>query len=114
MPRSASNSKDGLTFEDQDALKELRAGDVNWILYTQNANTVSLKGKGTGGVDELVEQLDDASVGYGLVRLIERVDESDTVKFAFINWTGDNIPRMFRARLGTYSGAVREFLSVCN
>jgi Cofilin/tropomyosin-type actin-binding protein len=88
---------------------------VNWILYTYsggNSNTVVLKGKGSGGVDELLEQLDDSTVGYGLVRLIERVDESDTVKFAYINWTGDNIPRMLRARLGTHSGAIKEFLSV--
>jgi hypothetical protein len=85
------------------------------VLYTYsggNPNTVVLKGKGTGGVEELVNQLDDAAVGYGLVRLIERVDESDTVKFAYINWTGDNVPRMLRARLGTHSGAVKEFLSV--
>jgi hypothetical protein len=92
-----------------------RAGDVNWVIYTYSAgnpNTVVLKAKGTGGVDELVSHLDDATVGYGLVRLIERIDESDTVKFAYINWTGDNIPRMLRARLGTHSGAVKEFLSV--
>ena len=89
---------------------------MDWVLYTYsagNSNTVVLKGKGTGGVEELVEQLDDAMVAYGLVRLIERVDESDTVKFAYINWTGDNIPRMLRARLSTHSGAVKEFLSVC-
>jgi len=114
LPRSASNSKDSLSFEDQEAIKQLRAGDVNWVLYTYSAgnpNTVVLKEKGTGGVDELVSHLDDATVGYGLVRLIERIDESDTVKFAYINWTGDNIPRMLRARLGTHSGAVKEFLS---
>jgi hypothetical protein len=114
LPRSASNSKDALTFEDRDAIKQLRSGEVNWVLYTYsggNSNTVVLKGQGTGGVDELVDQLDDATVGYGLVRLIEKVDESDTVKFAYINWTGDNIPRMLRARLGTHSGAVKEFLS---
>eukprot|EP00026_Physarum_polycephalum_P007315 Phypoly_transcript_07374.p1 GENE.Phypoly_transcript_07374~~Phypoly_transcript_07374.p1 ORF type:complete len:495 (+),score=73.91 Phypoly_transcript_07374:131-1615(+) len=114
LPRSTSNSKDTLSFEDQDAIKQLRAGDVNWVLYTYsggNSNTIVLKGKGTGGVDELVSHLDDTTVGYGLVRLIERIDESDTVKFAYINWTGDNIPRMLRARLGTHSGAVKEFLS---
>lgn len=115
IPRSASGSKDALSFENQDALREIRAGNVNWILYTYasggNTNTIVLHGQGNGGVDELVSNLDDATVAYGLVRLIERVDESDTVKFAFINWTGDNIPRMLRARIGTHSGAVKQFFS---
>lgn len=115
LPRSASASKDALSFENQDALREIRTGNVNWILYTYasggNTNTIVLHGQGTGGVDELVSHLDDGIVAYGLVRLIERVDESDTVKFAFINWTGDNVPRMLRARIGTHSGAVKQFFS---
>lgn len=46
-------------------------------------------------------------VGYGIVRLAEKFDDSDTVKFVFIKWVGENIHRMLRARLGTHSGAIR-------
>jgi hypothetical protein len=46
-------------------------------------------------------------VGYGLVRLVERFDDSDTVKFVYIRWVGENIHRMLRARLGTHSGAIK-------
>eukprot|EP01111_Echinosteliopsis_oligospora_P003829 TRINITY_DN1600_c0_g1_i1.p1 TRINITY_DN1600_c0_g1~~TRINITY_DN1600_c0_g1_i1.p1 ORF type:complete len:506 (+),score=171.78 TRINITY_DN1600_c0_g1_i1:77-1594(+) len=117
-PRAAATSakgsaSSGVTFENREAIQELRAGGVNWILYSyenSNSNNVVLVGKGNGGVDELSANLSDDIVGYGLVRLIERIDESDTVKFAFINWTGDNVPRMLRARIGTHSGAVKEFL----
>ncbi len=46
-------------------------------------------------------------VGYGLVRIVEKFDDSDTVKFVFIKWVGENIHRMLRARLGTHSGSVK-------
>lgn len=114
LPRSASSSKDALSFENPEALQGLRTGAVNWILYTYaggNSTTITLLSQGTGGVDEMVGSLENNIVAYGLVRMIERVDESDTVKFAFINWTGEDIPRMLRARLGTHSGAVKQFLS---
>jgi len=114
-PRVAAkaSTSTGISFSDREAIQELRAGTVNWVLYSYenaNANNVVLVGKGNGGIDELSSHLSDEIVGYGLVRLIERIDESDTVKFAYINWTGDNVPRMLRARIGTHSGAVKEFL----
>jgi len=111
IPRSVSGSgsSDNVALPSKDGIQELRAGNINWILYTSDQNKLSLLGQGNGGTDELVQHLQDDIVAYGLVRLIERVDESDTVKFAFISWVGDNIPRMLRARLGTHSGAVKEF-----
>lgn len=45
---------------------------------------------------------------YGLYRTTERIDDSETVKFVFIDWRGAKIHRMQRAQLGTHSGAVRE------
>lgn len=46
-------------------------------------------------------------MGYGLLRVNERFDNSDTVKFVFINWVGESIHRMLRARMGTHSGAIK-------
>jgi hypothetical protein len=46
-------------------------------------------------------------VGYGIVRLVERRDDSDTIKFVFVRWIGEGIHRMLRARLGTHSGAIK-------
>jgi hypothetical protein len=74
-----------------------------------NSNNIVLLGKGSGGVAELLENLKDDIVGYGLVRKIEKIDESETVKFAYIRFIGDNVPRMLRARLGTHTGVVNTF-----
>lgn len=87
---------------------------TNWALITyegENSNNVILLGKGDGGVDELIEKLQDNMVGYGLVRVHEKFDESDIVRFVYVNWVGEKIHRMLRARLGTHSGAIKEIIS---
>jgi len=92
----------------------VRSGTSSWILLTYeggNSNTVIIHGKGNGGADELVSKLTDDIVGYGLIRKIEQIDNSETVKFSFIRFVGDNVPRMLKARLGTHFGAVTELFS---
>jgi hypothetical protein len=46
-----------------------------------------------------------------LVRKIDKIDESSTVKIAFVFWTGESVNRMLKARLGTHKGAVNAFFS---
>jgi len=86
--------------------------DTKWILagYERGSSThVVLYGSGNDdGVDELKSLLDDELVLYGLVRKIERIDNSNTVKFCYIKWTGPNIPRMVRARHGIYIGDINQ------
>jgi len=100
----------------KDAIADVRNDrtPTNWVLLSyqgENSNTVVLAGKGDGGPNELIHHLRDDNVGYGLVRLVERFDDSDTVKFVFIRWIGENIHRMLRARLGTHIGAIKEIIS---
>lgn len=105
-----------LDFENENdvrqALTSVRTseGGINWALVTYNApsksKTLKLVGTGTGGIEEFIEKLDDSAVGYGLVRFIEQIDQSETVKFCFVNWVGDNIHRMQRAVLSTHRGFV--------
>jgi len=88
--------------------------ETNWVLLTyqgENTNDVKLLGKGDGGIPELISYLRDEIVGYGLVRLVEKFDDSDTVKFVFIHWIGEKIHRMLRARKGTHIGAIKEILA---
>jgi len=102
--------------EIKDAIADVRSDktSTNWVLLTysgENSNDVALSGKGDGGVNELISHLRDNNVSYGLVRVTERFDNSDTVKFVFIKWIGESIHRMLRARLGTHSGAVKEIIA---
>ena len=46
----------------------------------------------------------DNVVMYGLIRVTERIDDTEAVKFCFVDWRGENINRMQRANLGIHSG----------
>jgi len=115
-PKSSEHLSISNESEYKNILKELRTGGesgINWVLFGYeggDSNTITLLGQGHGGVEELASHLNDKLVGYGLVKEIEKIDESNTVKFAYINWIGEEIPRMLRARLGTHSGAIKDFL----
>jgi hypothetical protein len=85
---------------------------VNWVLigYSEPSKPqLVFLGKGSGGVAELKAQLSPDNVAYGLARKIERIDDTDAVKFCYIRWIGKDIPFMQRAKLGTHSGDISEF-----
>jgi UDP-N-acetylglucosamine:LPS N-acetylglucosamine transferase len=77
-----------------------------------DSNTIVIAGSGSGGADELAQNLRDDMVGYGLVKMIEQIDETKATKFAFIKFQGNDIPRMLKARLGTHMGKITEVFHV--
>jgi len=116
VPKGSTN----VTFGDEHAIKaaiaDVRsdATPTNWVLLTYdgpNSNNIVLAGSGSGGSEELISLLREDNVGYGLVRQTETYDDSQRVMFAYINWVGENIHRMLKARLGTHSGAVKGILA---
>jgi len=101
---------DGLR-QQVNAIRDDNSG-VNWVLigYSEPSKPhLILLGKGSGGVSELKSHLSADNVAYGLVRKIERIDDTDAVKFCYIRWIGKDIPFMQRAKLGTHSGDISEF-----
>jgi len=94
------------------AIQDVRndSTDTNWVLITYDApqsKTLNLAGIGSGGLAEMKSHLTDDVIMYGLYRTVERIDDSITIKFTFIDWRGENIHRMQRAKLGTHSGEIR-------
>lgn len=73
-------------------------------------NLVKL-GSGTGGASELEAILRDDIVVYALIRKIEIIDQTEAVKFCYVRWLGENIPRMQRAKLGASSAAIQQLFS---
>lgn len=101
------------------ALKEVRTStsEINWVCLTyENAKSMKLKllGKGTGGADELSETLTPEIAGYGIVRVVDKIDDSETVKFAYIFWLGEKLPRMQRARISVHQHSAKDFIGVNN
>jgi len=94
------------------AIQEVRrdSSNTDWVLITYDApqsKTLKLAGVGSGGLEELKSHLTPEVVMYGLIRITEKIDDSVTVKFCHIDWRGENIHRMQRAKLATHSGAIR-------
>jgi len=116
VPKTITSTNQAVQLKNEEeiksSIKDVRndTTDTDWVLIGYEGgkgNVLVVIGKGSGGVVELVQNLDDKIVAYGLVRKQEKIDESVTVKFAHIVWIGDNIDRMHRARLGTHKGAVQ-------
>lgn len=98
----------------KNALSECRSDnyETNWVLarhVDENPNEVTLGGFGSGGADELREALEDDSVMYGIVRLQEQIDQSNTVKFVYIHWIGKDVPFTKKGRFGIVHGSVKKF-----
>jgi len=94
------------------AISEVRhdGNDTDWVLITYDgprSNTLKLEGTGSGGLHELKGHLRPDAVMYGLFRTTEQIDDSVTVKFVHIDWRGEKIHTMQRAKLATHSGVVR-------
>jgi len=50
-------------------------------------------------------------VVYALIRKIELIDQTEAIKFCYVRWLGENIPRMQRAKLGASSSAIQQVFS---
>ncbi|KKA29692.1 hypothetical protein TD95_001359 [Thielaviopsis punctulata] len=87
---------------------------TNWMLVADIPGTkkIGLSKTGTGGLAELVSELDDGQVQYAYVRQEYANDsESTRVKFALIIWIGENTKIMRKARVSIESGEVKKVLS---
>jgi hypothetical protein len=67
---------------------------------------LTLLSSGTGGVEALAATFDPTKIVYGFVRVTDRVDMSDTVKFVFVQCIGESVKPMFRGRVGPYMGSI--------
>jgi hypothetical protein len=98
------------------ALADVRNDNTptTWAAFTYaNSNSPNLVklATGSGGTEEVESHLKDDVVVYALIRKIEKIDETQAVKFCYIRWLGDNIPRMQRAKLGASASAIQQHFS---
>lgn len=112
-----ARAKDVLYFNEEEACREAiaevrsDASETQWVVFGAEKPTggARMLGKGVELAD-MYALLTDTVVAWVLLRRSLLIDESETTKFVFINWIGERIPRMLRARLGTWSGVVQQFM----
>jgi len=107
-------------FEDENglvnAIKNVRndTTEDDWVLaghVESNPEVVTLVGTGTGGAEAMLAHFQDNSVLYGLIRVVEKIDLSQTIKFVYVYYIGDNVPAMQRGKIGTAHGQVKTYFS---
>eukprot|EP01114_Cavostelium_apophysatum_P016869 TRINITY_DN488_c0_g1_i1.p2 TRINITY_DN488_c0_g1~~TRINITY_DN488_c0_g1_i1.p2 ORF type:complete len:168 (-),score=50.60 TRINITY_DN488_c0_g1_i1:132-569(-) len=96
-----------------EAYQEIRkdSNETNWILLGYEGNTkIVLKGKGTGGVSEMAQQLGEDEAAYGYLRIITGDNESRRTKFVFLSWCGPNVGALKRAKMSVHKADIKKIL----
>jgi hypothetical protein len=93
--------------EFKDNLAKLRSNSVNWVLarYSKK-DTIQFIGSGNGDASELSGSLNNDFIEFGLLRVVDVVDKSSTVKYAYVEWIGPNCAAMLR---GYFNSKKRKF-----
>ncbi|KAL3894233.1 MAG: hypothetical protein SGCHY_005395 [Lobulomycetales sp.] len=118
---SLVGSQNLLVFTDalMDAIKQVKddSSNIAWVVgsYTDNDVNKPIDLVRTGTMEEGVAAakacFKDNNIAYALVRVIDKIDGHDTVKFAFINWIGEKAGFMKKAKVGTHKGDIGEAFS---
>ncbi|KAJ1549392.1 hypothetical protein HK405_004191 [Cladochytrium tenue] len=99
-----------------DVYEEVRndASETDWLLLeyvSDKVDAVTLAGKGTGGLEELKQNLKEDQAAYGFLRVIVGNDElSRRAKFVFITWIGPRVKVMRKAKISVHIADVKAVL----
>lgn len=95
-----------------DVIKAVRddGNDTIWctVAYEKNDPKKTLVVENTGSSqDDFPDQFrGDSTILYGLIRVNDVVDGIDTVKFVYVQWLGENVKPMSKAKVSTHKGAL--------
>lgn len=94
--------------------KVVEAKDTqNWALfgYEGSTNIIKLDATGSGGLDELVRELNCSLIQYAFCRVIDR--ELNLNKLVLINWQGDSAPLSRKGLCASHVGDVTNYFKGC-
>jgi len=74
---------------------------TNWAVLGYEGNSkIVLQGKGSGGLPELAEQLQEDQAQYAYLRVTSGDEESKRTKFVLISWCGEGVVGMKKGVFG--------------
>ena len=99
----------------REAYEQVRSDkdETNWFLitYAEGSDKVwALLAKGTGGLDELKEHLNDEFRGFGYLRCTTGDDLSKRSKFVFITYCGEKVRLIHRTKLTVHKADVQRVI----
>ncbi|XP_032806690.2 drebrin-like protein B isoform X2 [Petromyzon marinus] len=83
--------------------------DTDWALFTYegNSNDVKTAGTGSGGLEELVEELSSGKVMYAFARVKD--PNTGLAKYVLINWTGEGVKDSQKGICANHVSAIAAF-----
>uniref|UniRef100_A0A671KZR9 Drebrin-like protein A n=1 Tax=Sinocyclocheilus anshuiensis TaxID=1608454 RepID=A0A671KZR9_9TELE len=103
-------SKNGIALTD--AYNEVVNGRTatNWVLFTYegNSNDIRVAGKGDGGLEEMVEELNSGKIMYAFCKVLD--PSSGVPKFVLINWTGEGVKDIRKGVCANHVHSMANFL----
>ncbi|XP_016381390.1 drebrin-like protein A [Sinocyclocheilus rhinocerous] len=95
-----------------DAYNEVVNGrtGTNWVLFTYegNSNDIRFAGKGDGGLEEMVEELNSGKIMYAFCKVLD--PSSGVPKFVLINWTGEGVKDVRKGVCANHVHSMANFL----
>ena len=90
------------------ALEPFRAKGVEgrhfMLLGYEGKNVLKIVASGARFADDAVKLFPEAECRYAYLRTEHKVEQANTTKYAFIDWTPDSIAPMRKALLSTHNG----------
>ena len=113
MPSRLGSEEVSFPPELSSALADVRSdsSSTDWALARLSGRALTLVASGEGGAAALSRYLTDDAVFYGLIRRLDQIDGSATVKFVFLSFLGARLPPLERARTSTVKGALSSAFS---
>lgn len=83
----------------------------NWALFGYEGQTFDLKvvGKGEGGLEEMVEDLNSGKIMYAFCRVID--PKTSLPKFVLINWQGEGAPGDKKGKCANHINDISNFFT---
>uniref|UniRef100_A0A672P907 Drebrin-like protein B n=1 Tax=Sinocyclocheilus grahami TaxID=75366 RepID=A0A672P907_SINGR len=83
---------------------------TNWVLFTYegNSNDIRFAGKGDGGLEEMVEELNSGRIMYAFCKVLD--PSSGVPKFVLINWTGEGVKDVRKGVCANHVHSMANFL----
>ncbi|GBG23808.1 Drebrin-like protein [Hondaea fermentalgiana] len=117
----ANKGKLSLEFTNKEELSEAIADvrndatETNWVIAELIGQNHDLKldfsNSGTGGMDELLDELDPSKIMYGIFRAEQVIDRSTVVRFFLVRWQGADVSMTKAGNAGILVGAASAFFS---
>eukprot|EP00475_Leptophrys_vorax_P015824 TRINITY_DN2218_c0_g1_i1.p1 TRINITY_DN2218_c0_g1~~TRINITY_DN2218_c0_g1_i1.p1 ORF type:complete len:320 (+),score=108.78 TRINITY_DN2218_c0_g1_i1:82-1041(+) len=115
---SSINSAVKISFVNEDEFKAGLAAvrdatsETTWFLSALNDKlALEVLGSGSGTVEDLLANVREGTANYGVVRVVDVIDRSTTLKFAYIVYMPEDVPPMKKGKINTISGNIKDLFA---